>query len=228
MGTATLEQNDLAIKTPADLEQECPAFLVWAKALNVSGPAEYQIAADNLKDIKSALKRVEDFFKPMKKSADETKRKILDAERKLTVPLNEAEQLAKQAMLAYQRAEDAKRLAEQRKLQAEADERARREREALAKKAAAAKKPETRERYQEAAAAVVAPVVSVASQTPAVTGLTTRKVWKARVVDAAKVPRDFLAVDERKLDQYAKAMRDAASVPGVEFYQEEILASKGS
>ncbi|HET6329207.1 MAG TPA: hypothetical protein VFF76_00330 [Holophagaceae bacterium] len=61
---------------------------------------------------------------------------------------------------------------------------------------------------------------------PKVSGLSSRKVWKARVINANLVPRDFLMVDEKKLADFAKAMGETAKVDGVEFYSEEILSSR--
>lgn len=219
--------TDLAVQTPADLEQEVSPLVAWAKGLKVTTPDECAAAGDRLKAIKGAMTRVVAFFKPMKQKADETKKAILDAEKKLAEPLQEAEGLAKRAIIAFQNAEQEKARAEQRRLQAEADERARREQEALLKKAQAAKKPETQQRYQEAAAAVTAPVVAVAPSVPKVSGITTKLVWRAKVIDAAKVPREYLMVDEKKLDGYAKAMKEGAKVEGVQFYTESILSASG-
>jgi len=77
-----------------------------------------------------------------------------------------------------------------------------------------------REGDQAAAAAAMAraqPVERVA-------GATIRRVWKYRVTDEVQVPRDYLTIDTAKLQRAAK---DHPEVPGVEFYQEEILAATG-
>ena len=83
------------------------------------------------------------------------------------------------------------------------------------------------QKAEQAAAVASAPVIQVASAAPVVKGITSRKIWKARVVDETKIPRDFLAVDTVKLDRYAKAMRDMAKVDGVEFFQEDSMAASG-
>jgi hypothetical protein len=220
--------TDLLVQTPADVEAELPALTAWARDLKVTTADEFTSAGEQLKGIKGAMKRVVDFFRPTKQAQDEAKRRILEAERKLLDPLTEAETLAKRAMLSFQQAEQKRADDERRRLQAEADERARREREALEKKAAAAKKPETKEKYIEAAAAVApAPVVHVATVAPKVAGVATKKVWTFQITDAALVPRDFLTIDEKKLGQYARAMKEGANVAGVRFYAEESLSSKG-
>lgn len=216
-----------AVIPPADLSEECPAVLAWANALVVATPDDMAAAAERLTAIKTMAKRVDEFFRPIKQSADAHKRAILDAEKKLAGPLAEAERKAKAAMVAYTDAVEERRQAEERRLQAEADARARREREALEAKAAAAKRPETQQKYAEAATAVAAPVVRVASPIAKANGVSTRKVWRHRVKDAGLVPREFLIVDDKKLAAYAAAMKEGARVPGVEFFTETIMSASG-
>jgi len=109
-------------------------------------------------------------------------------------------------------------------LQAVADEAARKEKERLEKAAAKLKTPEKREALIEQAAMVAAPVIQVAPVAPKVAGVSVRKTWKARVVDQTKVPREFMSVNEKALDAYAKATCGKMPVGGVEFYQQESMA----
>lgn len=215
------------LAVPPELAQQPPTVLAQARAMVVASAEDYQAAGGFLKQIKAATKTVVDFFKPLKQSADEHKRSILDAERKHAGPLAEAEGIVKRAMTTYETRVKQEAEAERRRLQAEADERARRDKAALEKIAAAAKKPETQERYREQAAAVIAPVIAVEAPAPKVAGISTRQVWHARVVDPLKVPREFLMIDEKKLEQYARAMKEGAAVPGVEFYFESVMAASG-
>lgn len=46
----------------------------------------------------------------------------------------------------------------------------------------------------------------------------TRKFWKFKIVDEEKVPREYMAPDEKKLGSLARTEKEKASVPGVEFY----------
>jgi hypothetical protein len=138
------------------------------------------------------------------------------------------------ALLDYRRAEQRKADQERLRLQAIADEQARKEREANERKAAAAKKPETREKYLEAAAAVqTAPVVHVAPEIPKVAGMSTRKTCKAEIVDRQALlafifqhaRNDLITINEKELDRLAKSLKQAASIPGVRFFEQETLAS---
>lgn len=46
--------------------------------------------------------------------------------------------------------------------------------------------------------------------------------WTFEVVNAAEVPREFLIVDEGKLQKYAVAMKETASVAGVRFFTKRV------
>lgn len=68
------------------------------------------------------------------------------------------------------------------------------------------------------AAQVIAPKVE--AWIPQIAGQHNKTIWRARVVNAALIPREYLMVDEAKLANYAKAMKETANVPGVDFYTE--------
>jgi hypothetical protein len=212
--------NDL-IQAPD--EAQVPTVVEWANKLTVANHDEYKVALDRLAGIKSLAGRIADFFAPMKKAAADSHKQICAKEKSVLGPLELAEKQAKGVLLAFQRVEDDKRRAEERKLQAEADERARKEREKLQKAAEKLKTPELKQQRLAEAAQVVAPVVAVAAP-PKVAGVATRKTWKARVVSPELIPREYLMVDEKKLDRLAKALGGEAKVLGVEFYEEASLA----
>lgn len=237
-----------------------------AKGMQVASPEQYQGAADYLKAVKAAQKKVADHFGPMKEAAHKAWKTITAQESATLAPLTEAEGVLKRNILAYQQAQEAIRQAEQRRLQAEADARARvareraeaaaakqraieaeqrriaeeaqrvaeqasaAERARLQSEAAAAQRKadaaaEKAAAKEDAAAAVVAPVVTVAAATPVISGQSIRKTWRARVVNAAMVPREWLVVNEKALDAFAKATKGAVAVAGVEMYEETSLAS---
>jgi hypothetical protein len=73
-----------------------------------------------------------------------------------------------------------------------------------------------------------APVVVLERSLPDVRGVSTTANWKwrpvggdtpqARARAVALVPREFLCLDEKKLNAHAKAHGASARVPGLEFY----------
>ena len=237
-----------------------------AKQLLVANSEQYQGAADYQKAVKAAQKKVADHFGPMKTAAHTAWKTITAQEAATLAPLTEAEGTLKRTMLAYQQAQEAIRQAEQRRLKAVADARAKAERDRaeaaaakqraieaeqrriaeaaqraaeqasasdratlLAEAAAAQRKADAAAEKAVAkddqAAAVIAHVVAVASSVPVVPGQSLRTTWKARVVNAAAVPREWLAINQQSLDAFAKATKGAVPVAGVEMYEETVLAS---
>jgi len=207
------------------IRSEVKSVVDTAKAMQVSSPVQYQGAADYLKAIKAAQKKVVDHFGGMKEAAHKAWKTITAQESDTLKPLADAEAVLKRSMLTYQTEQEAIRQAEQRRLQAEADARARAEQDRLLKLAESRKTEAKREEYREAAAAVIAPVVQVASTTPVIAGQSIRKTWRARVVNQALVPREWLVVNEKALDAFARSTSGAVQIAGVEMYQETTLAS---
>src|ERR1700679_2437958 len=148
--------QEMMIQGPADIEAEVPAVVSWARGLSIQNPDDYSVAGERLKQIKGMAKRITEFFKPMKQRQDEAKRALLDAEKKLSDPLDEAEGLAKRAMLTYQQAQQQKAEAERRRLQAIADEQARKEREKAEQEAARQRQIESEARAKAEQARIAA------------------------------------------------------------------------
>lgn len=212
------------VETPTDLVQQSQDHVVWAKSLAITNPFEFEEAGNRLKEIKAMAKQMVDFFTPMKRQADAAKKSILDREKESLGPLQTAEAICKSAMIRFQQEENRKAEQLRQETQAKIDEDHRKQREALEKRAAAAKKPETQQRLAEQAASIVAPVVAVPAEVPKMAGVSIRKVWRAKVIDETIVPREFLMVNEKQLAQYATAMKEKATVPGVQFYTEDSMA----
>nr|WP_294525808.1 hypothetical protein [uncultured Rhodopila sp.] len=44
------------------------------------------------------------------------------------------------------------------------------------------------------------------------------EAWEFEIIDAAAIPREFLKVDEAKIGQYVRAMKQSAKIAGVRFF----------
>ncbi len=55
---------------------------------------------------------------------------------------------------------------------------------------------------------------------------TIKKVWKFRIIDESLVPREFCSPNESKIREYVNANKDAASITGVETYEELDVRSR--
>jgi uncharacterized membrane protein YqiK len=127
-------------------------------------------------------------------------------------------------MLSFQQAEERKR----QEAEAKARELAQKEAEKLEKKAEkeaqkgnTAKAEELKARAQETAA--ITPVI--ASSVESVKGISTKKIWKFRLVDENLIPRMYLIPNEKMLGEVARATKGELKIPGVEFYPEETIAA---
>jgi hypothetical protein len=79
----------------------------------------------------------------------------------------------------------------------------------------------------EQASAVIAPVISVASVAPKAAGVSMRTAWHVEIVDASLVPRDWLTVNEKALEAFARSTKGAVAVAGVRFFSEQTMAVGG-
>ncbi|MFA5186903.1 MAG: hypothetical protein WC551_10525 [Patescibacteria group bacterium] len=193
------------------IQAEVAPVVKQAGELIVSTADEYQFAAEFLKSVKVAQKKVTDFFGPIKDAAHKAWKKTVAGENELLDPLKNAATTIDGKMTAYRQAQErirqeAERLAREAQ-QKEADRLAKlqREAEARAAKAAAegnAKALAAASRKAEEFAAkqeiVFAAPVSVASTVPAIKGLSTAKRWYAKVVKAAAIPVGDEVTEEKK------------------------------
>lgn len=217
------QQNDLTSKPEVqEIVQTSETLLAVGTAYSVASAADYQVAGDELKRVKDAQKKLDALRKSMTQPLDAAKKAILDFFRTPEEKLARAESGIKRAMLAFSEEEERKR----REIQARAEAEARKERERLEKQAAkAAEKGQVEKAavLEQAAAATVAPI---AMPEPArVTGVSTREVWRFEVVDPALVPRDYLAVDEKKIGGVVRALKGDTRIPGVRVWSEKTLAA---
>jgi hypothetical protein len=139
-----------------------------------------------------------------------------------------AEKAIKSAIIDYE-----KRCAEEReRLQKIADEQAQREADAKrvamiadAEMAVEQGKPELAEAYLNKAEAVKPMPVNVTKQLRP-SGLSMGTRWTFEIVNDALIPREFLIVDEQRLQRYVNAMKESANVPGVKFVAVQSLSAK--
>lgn len=260
-------QTELAtIDAPIELRESVAECVQWSNDNIIEGPALFQAFGEHLKQIKTRQKQADDFFDPPIKQAHELHKMLVGRKKLITDPLATSERIDKQKMLAYQQAEQQKAESERRRLQAIADEQARKEREKAEQEAARQRQIEAEQRAKaeqarlaaqeadaaerkkllaeaeaadrkaaaaaikvetqvENAAVVTAPVIQVATAAPTVKGIATKRVWKYRISDASKIPREYMIPDDAKLSGMARALKGSVPIAGVEFFSEESLSS---
>jgi uncharacterized membrane protein YqiK len=257
--------NEIALSD--GLKKEVATLEEMTRTVAVRNPEELIAVYQLVQSVKTKKRMIVDFFADSKEKAHVAWKAIVGMEKNETDKLDAFEAAGKRAILTYDQAEEAKRIAEQRRLQAIADEQARKERERAEAEArrqreieeAARRKAEEARRAAEAAnaaerakllreaeaaerkaaaacakaenqtetaAAVVAPVVTVAPVAVRQAGESTRDIWHFRVTNFALIPEHYKIINEKALDGIAKATKGSIIIPGVEFYAEKTLAMR--
>jgi hypothetical protein len=209
--------------------------LTWperAKAARVSDTVTYLTACELLKGIKALRQKIGETFDPHIKRAFEAHRALCREKADAEAPLTEAEMILKRALVAWDTEQERLRREEERRLADEArrqeEQRRLEEAAALEREAERTQDPQLRE---EAHALfeqpIETPTVVVAKSTPKVSGITYRELWKYRIADASKVPREYLKVDDIRIGGVVRALKGGTKIPGVEVYVEKVAAAGG-
>lgn len=199
------------------------------KNLTITGQADYESAAAVLRSVKDMAKSLEEARKRITTPLDNAKKAVMDLFRPPTLVLEIAEKKIKETMIAYTNEQERIRFEREEKLRKQAENEETKKRAALeekARKAREAGNEEKADQLEQKAAEVHVQAPVLASTVQKVDGISMKQNWKARVIDANKVPREYLVVDEQKLNQMAKATKGSLSIAGVEFYAEDVLASR--
>lgn len=213
------------------LQQETNLAIIKASKLAITNNQDFELAGAMLVELKTYAKRVEEYWAEPKKTAYATWKDICTKEKAVLDPLSKAEKTIKDKMGQYQRQQEAK----ERAIREELERRQREEAERLMKEA------EEKEAAGDMLGADLAlaqaemvetssPVVVI--QQAAATGISSRKVWKARVTDESQVPVEVAGITIRPVDlsalnNLAKATKGKAKIPGVEFYEDIVMSARG-
>lgn len=205
-----MEVNAVPEAVTALVDETRAMLSQYEKGVKITADTEYMVFADDLKVIKAKYNAIDDKRREFTRPIDKLKKDWMDF---FAIPLDrlaKAESIIKAAMINYQRDK----------------ERARQETERALKE----KAEKAREKGKEDKAEDLinqAAVVSQQEVAPKVAGVIIRKAWKVRIVDATKVPRAYMVVNEEALRKVAQATKGTLTIPGVEFYEEDILAAGG-
>lgn len=233
MSTNTQENINKVVEVTIDSQMinqvsEGTRLATTVKGLTINNNQEYQNSGEFLKQIKTVSKILDDSRKEITRPLDEAKKSVMDFFREPLEQLSSAETVLKKALLSYQQAQERIRLEAERKAIAEAraeEERKRKSLEERATKAEEKGQEAKAEMLREQASDVYVPTVVSAPNVEKIKGLSSKKVWKFRVTDESKIPREYTLINEQMLNKIAQATQGKIPVPGVEFYQEEILSA---
>lgn len=207
------------------LVDESSHLLTHATEFKIATAVSYQLAGEDLKRIKGAMKRLEDLRTAITRPMDAAKRAVMDLFRQPAERLETAERTIKGAMVSY--ANEMERQQREERDRAEREAQAERDRlAAAAARAADRGEADTADAIQQQADSVAA-VVPI-RETPKIAGIHFRDVWKFEITDAAAIPREFLQVDEQKIRRVVQAMKGDTRIPGVRPYAEKQPSSSAA
>ncbi len=209
-------------------EKHAMAVYENANKLSIVTEPEYLATAELLKEIKSKIKTLDTARKDLTQPLEKVKKNLIALFNKPIDFLVKAENILKRQIIGYQQEQERIRQKEQARLdeitrKAEAKEKERLEKKAL-KQESKGNDAEA-EIIREQAEAVVAPQVVVQREAPKVAGISTKTIWKYKVIDPTLIPREYLIVNEKAVGQVITATKGAMKIPGIEAYPETVIAA---
>ena len=209
-----------------DIEKNLVSIEKQVSTMTIKTDSERLKAIDLLKIVKAKRIEIVAFFKDSKEKAHAAWKAVVANEKSFTDKLDTYETTAKKAIAFFDNEKERLRLIEEKKLQEKAEADAERERKALANRAARTKDEEKREVLLNQAEAVAPVMVSLPSSVRKAEGESKAKVWKFRIIDVSKIPREFMIPNEVMLGALARNAKELAKVDGIEFYSEDSLRIK--
>src|SRR3990167_2863800 len=217
-----LPETKEVITIPQDKElvAEATGALAEAKAFKVANADDY-IEAGRRRDVSTERAKFADtLFGDAVSIAHKLHKTLVGRLNMCKEPFVNAAKTYKVGMIAYD--ENQKRIAEKKRLELEAQERerAKKEQEDVAVLMEEGGLNEQAEEIR-AEPIVVAPVV-VPKETPRVENFSYRGIWKFRIVNEMKIPREYMIPDQVKIGQLVRALKQATNIPGIEAYEEKV------
>ena len=229
MPAVAIDSNNNMIE--AGLKRQGEHIVARAKALVITTNNDYQEAADLAKVVKRSQAQIKEYWMGPKEAAHKAHAEICTKEREMLRALEEAERVLKSSMTRYTlQIEEARRKAEAEMKKRQQEEQ---ERFLAAACAAEAKGDDLGVVSNMAMAEVVQDMAATINpvERPTVDGVSTRKVWRAEVLDDSMVPVSIAGavirpVDIRAIERMAEATKGTLQVPGVRLYQETLMSIK--
>ena len=196
------------------IEQESTEISQKVQALVVKDQASYESGALMKISLSTFRKKLNLFFDPMVSKAKAAYDEVRGTRDKYLKPTKELEDIVKDKLKSYERAkekeaEDARRKAEeekQKKIDAENE-----------------KRKQEAELFNEKAEEVNPDEIETEQPLPTidrVKGLGIRKLWKWKVVDESKIPREYFVLDAMLINKEVRGLKDKLEIPGIEVYED--------
>jgi hypothetical protein len=234
-----------------EVEERAVTLPEKATSIRIVDQATFAQAGEFLLGVKALRREIDETFDPLVRKAHEAHKAAVAAKKKVEGPVAEAETIVKRGMGAYQQEQDrirreaeegARRERERLEREARAreeEERKRLEAEAEDRRLAEALEAEQRGDVTRATQILEAPPAPVfvppapaafvpppAPEPAKVEGVSFMERWEFEVVDPRLVPREYLAVDEKKIGGVVRSLKGEAKIPGVRIWSTKTVAAR--
>ena len=224
MATVELEKAETTVR---ELAPQATGLIEEANECRIIVPVHYDQTGQEVQIINGRMKDIEELRKSLVKPLAEVTARINDLFRPVLASCKEAIDIRKRKMLVYQGEQETIRRQEEDRLREETrkeNERQQRDAERRAAKEEAKGNSDRAEEIREAVQVAPMPIV-VQTETPKVRGISTREHWKFRITNPDLIPREHCIPDESSIRGVVNAMKGKTSIPGVEVWREDIVAS---
>ena len=212
--------EDAYKKHQQEIEHNTESVMHFSKSITIADSETYSQAAEALKSLKGAMKRIKDWIKPMKDHTHRAWKAVCDKEHELMDPLEVEETRIKDGMSGYIRESELLQVEKQARLQDQAKLQAAINAEAQGCTATAEKI---------LSGEAMTPVVYAEKTVPTVNGISIKRQWEFEVTDKSKIPLEFLIPDEKQIKKIVQASGKHAEniIPGISVRESIEIAAKG-
>ena len=209
----------------SELESKVLAIPEEANKFLITDNREYEFADGFVKRIKGLKDAVNDTFEPVINKCFQAHKEAIAQKKKHLQPLDDADTTMRGKMLEYTQVCERKRRKEQAEKEAIARKQA--EEQALADAENADTPEEAEEIIEEAIEN--RPTVFIPPIQPKLQGTHTRKEWQFKIINEAKINREYLKPDESFIRQTVKKKGKLAEqlIGGVKVFIKESLVVRG-
>lgn len=213
------------------VQQEIEKRKVYSTNLKIFTTEEFERSQIELLEIKNLEKQIDLLYDDSIKAAKKALDTVKEAKDLFAKPLKEIKDVIAKAQREYYFELDRRRKEEQARIEKERKEAEEKKRLEEALKLEEEKKKLESEGRSEEAKKIDNQVNEILEKPIEVQKVeikpeikvdlrSFKKKWKVRIIDADKIPREYMMPDEKKLLDEARIKEEKANVPGVEFYYE--------
>lgn len=176
-----------------DIQQEILALPPMVESSFVTDDASYHKAYEILINIKVLEKKIDAAYDSIIKKAYDAHKEVIGRKEEMKIPLKDAERRLKSSIISYE--------AEQKSLRGDG---------------------ETKQELEDIGKGPIFQLPVVASSIiPKINGISIAKTWKYKIYDVALVPKEYMMIDQTKLNRILHATRGCITIPGIDIYSED-------